>query len=106
MAHAQVIESGTFRAEFRLKKAKDSVYNPLDEVVVSAYRTAEKRQRVIQEIDLIPTAKIQQSLGSSTVDVLATHASIAIQKANKAEVASSCVAWRPIGFFWSSMAFA
>lgn len=83
MAHAQVIESGTFRVEFRLKKAKDSVYNPLDEVVVSAYRTAEKRQRVIQEIDLIPTAKIQQSLGSSTVDVLATHASIAIQKSQQ-----------------------
>jgi len=58
----------------------DSFYNPLKEVVVSAYRSVEAKRNVSQEIAVINRQSIQQSMAASTVDVLANQAGISVQK--------------------------
>ena len=58
----------------------DSLYNPLKEVVVSAYRSVEAKRDVSQEIAVINRQSIQQSMAASTVDVLANQAGISVQK--------------------------
>ena len=61
----------------------DSLYNPLDEVVVSAYRSVERKNMVIQEISVIPHQAIEQSMASTTADVLSTQNGINIQKSQQ-----------------------
>ncbi|HAB35160.1 MAG TPA: hypothetical protein DCE58_01015, partial [Cryomorphaceae bacterium] len=58
----------------------DSLYNPLKEVVVSAYRSVEAKRDVPQEIAVINRHSIQQSMAASTVDVLANQAGVSVQK--------------------------
>lgn len=58
----------------------DSLYNPLKEVVVSAYRSVEAKRDVPQEIAVINRQSIQQSMAASTVDVLANQAGVSVQK--------------------------
>ena len=58
-------------------------YNPLEEVVVSAFRTAESKRNITQEISLIRSKEIQNSLERTTVDVLSGQNSIAIQKSQQ-----------------------
>ncbi len=64
--------------------AKDTnFYNPLEEVVVSAFRTAESKRNITQEISLIRSKEIQNSLERTTVDVLSSQNSVAIQKSQQ-----------------------
>ena len=64
--------------------AKDTnFYNPLEEVVVSAYRTAESKRNITQEISVIRSKEIQNSLERTTVDVLSSQNSVAIQKSQQ-----------------------
>lgn len=60
-----------------------SYYNPLEEVVVSAYRTAESKRNITQEISVIRSKEIQNSMSRTTVDVLSSQNSIAIQKSQQ-----------------------
>ena len=63
---------------------KDSnFYNPLEEVVVSAYRTAESKRNITQEITVIRSKDIQNSMQGTTVDVLSNQNSIAVQKSQQ-----------------------
>ena len=63
-----------------VKAERDSVYNPLNEVVVSAYRSVENKRKVIQEVAVISQGSIQTSLASNTVDVLSNVQGITVQK--------------------------
>ena len=78
---AQAVHVGWNLKERRAKA--DSITNPLEEVVVSAYRTAEQKRRVTPEIDVIPIARIQNSLAATTVDVLAAESAVSIQKSQQ-----------------------
>jgi len=64
----------------RSLSVSDSFYNPLKEVVVSAYRSVERKRDVSQEITVINRHNIQQSMATSTVDILANQAGINVQK--------------------------
>ena len=58
-------------------------FNPLEEVVVSAYRTAESKRNITQEITVIRSRGIQNSMQGTTVDVLSNQNSIAVQKSQQ-----------------------
>jgi hemoglobin/transferrin/lactoferrin receptor protein len=58
-------------------------FNPLEEVVVSAYRTAESKRNITQEITVIRSKDIQNSMQGTTVDVLSNQNSIAVQKSQQ-----------------------
>lgn len=62
------------------KTEPDSLYNPLKEVVVSAYRSVEIKKKVIQEVAVIGQSAIQSSMASNTVDVLSNVQGISVQK--------------------------
>ncbi len=81
--YLQIEVKGAQRDPFFRENKPDSLYNPLDEVVVSAYRSVENKKKVIQEIAVISQGAIQHSMGSSTVDVLANQQGISIQKSQQ-----------------------
>lgn len=81
--YLQIEVKGAHSTPFRGETKPDSLYNPLDEVVVSAYRSIENKKKVIQEIAVISQGAIQHSMGSSTVDVLANQQGISIQKSQQ-----------------------
>ncbi|NCZ95110.1 MAG: TonB-dependent receptor [Flavobacteriia bacterium] len=81
--YLQVEIKGTKPTPFRSEGKPDSLYNPLNEVVVSAYRSVENKRKVIQEIAVIGQGAIQQSMASSTVDVLSAQQGISVQKSQQ-----------------------
>ncbi len=81
--YLQIEIKGAKSTPFQSVCKTDSFYNPLEEVVVSAYRSVENKKKVIQEIAVISQGAIQHSMGSSTVDVLANQQGISIQKSQQ-----------------------
>ncbi len=75
-------------------------FNPLEEVVVSAYRTAESKRNITQEITVIRSKDIQNSMQGTTVDVLSNQNSIAVQKSQQGVGLLFSEEWKPIEFFW------
>ena len=76
--------SGKKNKHLRFGAPKDSnFYNPLEEVVVSAYRTAESKRNITQEIVVVRSKEIQNSMQGTTVDILSNQNSIAVQKSQQ-----------------------